>query len=723
MPDLTKLLKPRAVAVIGASNDADIPRGRLMTALYRNAYGGSIYPVSRSANEIMGRQAFAHVRDLPEPVDLAVLLVPAVAVAVVLEECANAGIKAAVVIASGFSEEGGEAADARQRDIVEIAARHDMAIMGPNSEGFADFATGLAATFSPVMVTLEAPLPHSVPKASRVSVLAQSGALGFGLVDNALAKGLPVARIISTGNEASLDLTDYLDHLFGEGETDVFLLNVESVRRADAFAEFARKALEAGKPVVAVKVGRSDAGRRAAASHTGAVAGSNAGWDALCWRTGIIQATDLDEAVDLASCFVRHRARLPRGRRVGILASSGGGGAWMADGSAEGGLEVAALDTHTRDALDALLPSYGSSANPVDTTAQVIREKNYFRCCRILAESPVVDTVIAVGTLRSAATLGLEADDLEGLGDTLEKPVVFWSYTPPCAESVAILKAAGIPLTTALRTTVRAVAAMAEYAEVRALHAAAARLVPTAPDEGARRRVTAALTDGGLCLDETAARAVLAEYGVPGNAGCLVTDGAAAGDAVLALGRPAALKIQSPDIAHKTEAGGVVLDVETPEAADAAFVQIMQRARAFKPDATLSGVLVQPMAAPGIEIILGASADAEFGPLVMVGIGGIFVEVYRDVAFAPAPLDPLHARHLLEGLEGWPLLQGVRGKGPADVEALVDLMVRISHFIADHAAQVSEIDLNPVIVHPEGEGVSVADALIVCARDDQGTND
>ena len=715
MPDLTRLLKPRTIAVIGASNDAESPRGRFMKTIFRNGFAGTVHPVSQSANEIMGRPAFAHIGDLPEPVDLAVLLVPAAAVAPVLEDCADVGITAAVVMASGFSEEGDEAALARQRALVDVAARRGMAVMGPNCLGFADFTTGLAATFSPVMETLDPPLPYTVPETARIGVLAQSGALGFGLVDNALARGLPVARIVATGNEAALDMTDYLDHLLAEGDTDVFLLYVESVRRPGAFAASARTALEAGKPIIAVKVGRSEVGRRAAVAHTGALAGSGAGWNALCWRAGIVQAADLDEAVDLASCFARHRARLPQGRRVGIVASSGGGGAWMADCCIGQGLEVPVLDPPTCEAIDALLPSYGSSANPVDTTAQVIRERSYSRFCELLGSSPAIDSVIAVCTSRSAETLGLETDALDKLGAALAKPLLFYSYTPPSSESVQIFKAAGLPVTTSLRNAVRAVAAMAGYADARARHDAAAKLRPQSLGPGVRERVADGLKQGGPVLCEVDARALLADYGVPDDGARLVSDAAAAGEAVRALGGPAALKIQSPDISHKTEAEGVLLGVETADAAEAGFAGIMANARALRPEASIRGVLVQPMAPPGIEIIVGASVDPDYGPLVMVGLGGVFVEVYGDVAFAPAPLDSAHARSLVESLAGWPVLRGVRGAGPADVDALVDLIVRLSHLAADHADAIAEIDLNPVIVHPEGEGVSVADALIVCA--------
>lgn len=714
MPDLTRLLKPRALAVIGASNKAESPRGRIMKTILRNGFAGQVYPVSRSASEIMGRAACAHVRDLPEPVDLAVLLVPAEAVAQVLEDCADAGIMAAVVMASGFSEEGGEVALARQQALVDVAAKRHMAVMGPNCLGFADFTTGLAATFSPVMETLDPPLPYAVPETARIGVLSQSGALGFGLIDNALARGLPVARIIATGNEAALDMTDYLDHLLAEDDTDVFLLYVESIRRPVAFAASARRALEAGKPIVAVKVGRTEVGRRAAVAHTGALAGSDAGWNALCWRAGIVQAVDLDEAVDLASCLARHRVRLPRGRRVGVVASSGGGGAWMADCCIEQGLEVPALDAKTCKAIDALLPSYGSSANPVDTTAQVMRERSYLQFCELLGSSPSIDSVIAVCTSRSAETLGLEIDALDKLGGALSKPLLFYSYTPPSRESVEIFKGAGFPVTTSLRNAARAVVAMAGYADAQARHDAAAKLRPQGSDPGVRERVAEGLKQSGPVLCEFDARALLADYGVPDGGGRLVSSAAAAGDAVRALGGPAVLKIQSPDIPHKTEVGGVLPGIETAETAAAGFAEIMASAQALRPEAVVRGVLVQPMAPAGIEMIVGASVDPDYGPLVMVGLGGVFVEVYGDVAFAPAPLDPFHARSLIESLTAWPLLQGIRGAGPANIDPLVDLIVRISHLAADHADVIAEIDLNPVIVHPEGGGVSIADALIVC---------
>jgi acyl-CoA synthetase (NDP forming) len=396
---------------------------------------------------------------------------------------------------------------------------------------------------------------------------------------------------------------------------------------------------------------------------------------------------------------------------MGICTSSGGAGVWMADACVRAGLDVPELDAPTRAAIDVHLPSYGTSQNPVDSTAQGVHKLGYAEFARLTAQSPLIDGVMVVVTARRSAFLENDLPKLQGLARTCKKPVFMWTYTLPAERSVEILNEAGYPLFTNADGCARTMRAMADYRARRERRLPSADAVSfAAPDRAAARAMLAASTP---VLCEWHARPVLAAYGIGGNeAGQLVHSAAEAEAAVRALARPAALKIQSADIPHKTEAGALALNI-SGDGARAAYERVLAAAKKCAPHARIDGVLVQPMAPAGREVILGINRDPQWGPLLMVGLGGVLVEALGDVALAPVPLDHAAARALLGRLKGAPVLGPYRGAPPADTDALVELIVRLSLFAADYADAIAEIDLNPVIVHAKGQGVSVVDALIV----------
>jgi acyl-CoA synthetase (NDP forming) len=549
-----------------------------------------------------------------------------------------------------------------------------------------------------------------------LAVVAQSGGIGFAFFDHGRAKELSFRYIVTTGNEACLEALEFAEFILDEGKTDALLLLLEDVKSPDALRRVAEKALKAGKPLIINKIGQSEAGKRAAASHTAALAGEFAAYRAMFQRYGLIEGRDLPEMVDLAAGFVAWRERLPRGRRVAICTASGGGGGWMADACAAAGLEVPTLDVETRRRIDAHLPVYGTSQNPVDATAQAVSKIGYAGLASLVLPSPAIDAVIVVMTGRAAHNLERQSEALARLAAETEKPILMWSYTLPVQRSVEILSAAGYPLFTSLQTCTRTLRAMADYRALRERFLAPieARSGP-GPDAAAAR---ADLAAAGPALCEWQARPALAAYGIgAGSAGTLAVSASAAVEAAKEIDGPVALKVQSPDVLHKTEAGAVALGLRGPEEVRAAYEAVLAGARRHAPSARILGVLVQPMAPPGREVILGVKRDATFGPLLMVGLGGVLVEVLKDVALAPVPLDAGEARALLGRLQGATLLGPWRGRPAADTEALVELMVRLSRFAADHAEEVDEVDLNPVLVHDAGRGVSVVDALIVKRTD------
>jgi acyl-CoA synthetase (NDP forming) len=720
VPDIGKLLSPKTIAVVGASSDTSGLRGRILEVILSHPFAGKVYPVSRSASEVQGLKAYPSVEALPEPADLAILIVPAQYVAAELERCGRAGIKAAVILSSGFAEEPGEAGRCMQAEIAATARRYDMAVSGPNTEGFANIAAALCPTFSPTMDKKAGAIrPTRALGDGQMSVISQSGGVGFAFFDRARPRNLAFRHIVTTGNEAALDVADFLDYMLDEGGTDVFLLLLEDVKSPEKFKRAAAKALKAGKPLIVGKIGQSEPGSRAVMSHTAALAGSQAAYRAVFEHYGLIEGRDFDEMIDIAAGFLACGDKLPAGKRMGICTSSGGAGVWMADACAAAGLDVPLLDDATRKAIDMHLPSYGTSQNPVDSTAQGVHKVGYAEFARLVGQSPMIDGVIVVVTARRSAFLELDLPKLQALGRDSKKPVFMWTYTLPSDRSVEILNEAGYPLFTGAFGCARTMRAMADYRaqRERLLRPSEGLSIPT-PDRAAARAMLAAAAPT-LC--EWYARPVLATYGIGGNeaAGHLVHSAAEAGTAARSIARPVALKVQSADIPHKTEAGAVALNI-SGDGVHAAYDRVLAAAKSHSPDARIDGVLVQAMAALGREVILGVSRDPNWGPLLMVGLGGVLVEALGDVALAPVPFDQAAARALLSRLKGAKILEPYRGAPPADTDALIDLMVRLSHFAADHADQIAEIDLNPVIVHAKGKGVSIIDALIVKQQPRQG---
>ena len=711
MPDIGKLLWPKALAVVGASSDTTGLRGRILEVILSHPYAGKVFPVSRSASEVQGLKAYASITDLPEPADLAILIVPAQYISAELERCGRAGVKAAVILSSGFAEEPGEAGHRMQAEIAATARHYDMAVSGPNTEGFANIEAALCPTFSPAMDKKAGAIrPARALGKGQVSVISQSGGVGFAFFDRARPRNLAFRHIVTTGNEAALDVADFLDYLLDEGGTDVFLLLLEDVKSPEKFKRAAEKALKLGKPLIVGKIGQSEPGRRAVISHTAALAGSAAAYRAIFEHYGLIEGGDFDEMLDIAVGFLACRDKLPAGKRMGICTSSGGAGVWMADACAAAGLDVPVLDDETRKAIDVHLPSYGTSQNPVDSTAQGVHKLGYAEFARLVGQSPLIDGVIVVVTARRSAFLETDLPKLQALGRESKKPVFMWTYTLPSERSVEILNEAGYPLFTGAPGCACTMRVMADYCALRE------RQLHPAPSIGvaanAKEQVRAKLAASGSVLCEWKARPLLAAYGLSKEAGTLAHSANEAAAIAKKFGCPVALKVQSADIPHKTEASAVALNVSA-DGARAAYERVLAAALSHSPQAQIDGVLVQSMAPPGREVILGVNRDASWGPLLMVGLGGVLVEALGDVALAPVPLDRAAATALLGRLKGAAILGPHRGAPAADTEALIDIIVRLSQFAADHADDIAEIDLNPVIVHAKGQGVSIVDALIV----------
>ena len=700
---LDRFLAPAAIAIVGASPDITKIRGRLLHLLRENGYTGHLYPVNPNYREIDGLRCFPSVGAIGAPVDLALVAIPAETVLPALEECAAAGVGHAVIISSGFAEQ--DSAQARlQEEIAALARRTGLRVCGPNAEGFHNDIAHVAATFSPAVEVKPGEEPLRATE-RRVGIVAQSGGMGFALYNRGRAQGLAFSYVVSTGNESDLTASDFFAYMAQDPATSVILLFLESVRDPASFLAAAAAAAARGKPVVAVKIGRSAAGERAARSHTASMAGWNVAYDAVFAAHGIIRADDPDEAVAIAAAFAT--APLAQGPRIAVVTASGGAGAWAADMLAGAGLSLPELSPALQQVIATFIPAYGSARNPVDITAQAVLTGGLLRATELLCESAEVDAVLAVVSLASEKRMSIDIAALKAIVVRQVKPVLFYSYTLPSSLARQALAAAGLTIHTDLGALAAALAALVRRGGYVAPRAA------THPRGAAPIRAALERSRGGL--SEYDAKELLARAGIAVPPHRLVTGPGELDAAAAALGFPLALKIQSPDLPHKTEVGGVRLGIRDAASLRQSYDAMLAELRRRRPDARLQGVLLQPMARPGVEVILGTIRDKGFGPLVMIGAGGVMTELFKDVAYRLAPIDADGARGMLGELRVARLLEGFRGAPAADIAALAALVAQLSGFAAAHRDLVQEVELNPVIVHRAGEGCTIVDALLIAA--------
>ncbi|MGB3488240.1 MAG: acetate--CoA ligase family protein [Xanthobacteraceae bacterium] len=697
---LDSFFAPSSIAIIGASRDALKIPGLLLTFLRRNGFPGWIYPVNPNYPNIDGLACYPSVADIKQPIDLAIVIIPARAVLDALKECAAVGVKNAIIISSGFAEEGGDSA-AMQDAIADLARATGMRISGPNAEGFYNELGQVAATFSPT-VDVKPDAPRLLATQRRIGIVAQSGGIGFAIYNRARALGIALSYVVSAGNEADLGAGAFFDYMVRDASTDVILLFLEGIRDTETFLAAAERAAESGKPVIVVKVGRSGAGGRAAASHTASMAGWSAAYDAVFAKYGFIVSNDLDEAVAIAAVLTA--SPLPKGDRVAVVTVSGGGGIWGADVVSSQGLQVPELSLPAQAAIRDMIPSYGSPRNPIDITAQAVHSGGLQKTIELLAQGDEVDAILVVLSLSNETRIPFKIDELKPLIDARRKPILFYTYTLPSHFARTELAKAGVVVLSGLSHV--------GVAMRRAVERAKFSLSAPAVD-AAIKRIDLTQHLVGDKLSEHDSKRLLASAGVSVPNEILVSHRDQLHEAIARVGLPLAMKIQSADIPHKSEVGGVRLGIATERDAAQAFDDLLARANTQRPEATLQGVLLTPMAKRGVEIIVGTMQDATFGPMVMVGFGGVTTELFKDVIYRPAPVGVEEAVAMLNELKAAPLLQGFRGAPKADVGALTTLIAQISQLAAWHRDEIAEIEINPVLVHPEGDGTTIVDALVV----------
>ena len=695
---LARLLSPRSIAIVGASNDPASINGQVLCNLQARGFAGALYPVNPKYDQVGGVRCWSSAEALPEAPDLAVILLGAARAVQAVADCGKRGVPFAIVIGAGFAELGAEG-ERLQQDLLDAAARHGMRIVGPNCIGLMNVPGNVFAGFGPVFGL-------SQLRAGGVSMVTQSGGFGFAVVNMAEELGVGFRHVVSTGNEADLTSLDFMDAFIDDPGTEVIAGYFEGIRDAKRIPEIGRRALAARKPVIAWKVGNSPEGERAAASHTGNLGGSAKLYQAAFDQFGWIRIDDVHELVDCTQAF--GRGKLPAHDGVCIVTVSGGAGVLLADACAAHGLRVPALSAQTQERLRGVLPAYASPQNPVDVTASILNDPGLLRAALgILLEDDAVGSLLVVASSVEGAMAECIAAELVALDAGTAKPLlVSWSSREDrVGDAYVRLREAHVPLYRTPSRCCRALAAIARFA-------AAVRRHDGAPPTAARpvERIAARIGEAGS--NEYEAKRLLARYGLVPTREAIAASAVEAVEAAARLGYPVALKVLSADIPHKTEVGAVRLRLADAAAVTRAFDEVMANSLARVPHARIDGVLVQEMVEGGIEAILGAMDDPRFGPAVMFGLGGIFTEVLDDVVFRLAPVSLEGAREMVASIKGSAVLRGARGQPEADVEALAQAIVGLSRLIEESGGAIAELDINPLVVLPKGHGVRVVDALV-----------
>lgn len=698
---LHKLFHPAAIAVVGASQNVSSISGQPLKNLKTTGYRGRLYPVNPKYREVLGERCYRDVADLPETPHLAIIVVAAPNVPDALAACGRKGIPFALVVSSGFAETGVEGTIA-QRQIVEIAHRHNLRVVGPNCQGLMNVTDDLGAGFG-------APFAMSFRKGP-ISLVSQSGAFGCAILMMAEDEGLGFRHFVSSGNEADITALELIDHFCDDEETRIIGAYVEGFKDASRLEEVSRKALTYRKPLLVWKVGNTAAGATAVASHTANLAGSYALYQAVFRKNGVIEVSDVADLVDCASAFIP--GRLPRGNRIALVTMSGGAGIAMADYCVEAGMQLPLPSDESLALIRATVPFFAALGNPLDITAGIIDNPRMLeRALTTIVSDPNFDSIaVACAGLSGEVALGL-AEAVVATYQRTDKPILLaWNARADAArEAYALVDRYGVPRFRTPVRCARAAKAITEYANaVRRFESSRTESVVTIH----RPDVRTALHGRRTWLTECEGKHVLRQYGISITRERLANSRAEAVRIADELGYPVVMKVQSVDIPHKTECGGVRLAIREGQAVVEAWDEMMSRLKETAPDARIDGVLVQEHIEGATEVIVGVKNDPAFGPAVMFGLGGIFVEVLRDVAFRLAPVTFSEALQMIGEIDGFPILDGARGRPKADLEALADTLVRLSALTVDLRTEIREVEINPLFVLPAGQGVKAGDALI-----------
>jgi acetyltransferase len=697
---LNGLLTPKSVAVVGASATPGKIGHTVLVNLKESNYQGGVYPVNPGEDEILGFKCYANVVDIEDPVDAAIIVVPAKFVSQVVDDCGKKGVKGLIVITSGFSEVG--LVDL-ENDIVKQAHSYGMRVLGPNIVGVLSNSDNFNGSFAPFL-----------PFKGSASLVSQSGALLIGIDAATYMRGIGFDKLISIGNMSDINFADTIEWLDQDPNTSCISLYVEGFKDGRRVIEVSRKA---SKPIVALKAGVSAHGAAAAASHTGSLAGAAKIYKSAFAQAGIIQAEDLDNLFDRT--LVLSLQPPMKGENVLIITNGGGVGVLGTDAAEKFGIPLNFAPEDVQEDLKKYMPDFGSAKNPVDLTGMAGNDWYHDSVKSAYAHKWVDGLVVLYCETAMTDPLGIAKSIKSAIDETgiKDKPVTV-SYVGGERSEKAMrwLVENGIPAYSAPDAALNGMAALKEYHQIQDTANDKVPVFDLVNRDAAMKVINQARGDGREALTEIEAKQVFAAYGLPITKSRLATSENEAVRIAKEIGFPIVMKIVSPDILHKSDAGGVKVDIRDEQGIRENFSEIMKNVKAFKPDAEVQGIVIQEMAPWGTEVILGSVNDATFGPTVMFGLGGIFVEVLKDVTFRVAPFSKKQALSMLTEIRAAPILEGVRGEKARDRDALADIICRYANMIIDLKDEISESDANPVLVYPEGEGLKVVDARIILTK-------
>ncbi len=705
---LEPLFNASSIAVLGASENRYKIGYIQLKALIDGKFEGAIYPINPKATQIEGLTCYSSLSEIPGPVDLAILCVGANQIQKGLEDCAEKQVKAAIIFASGFSEVGEEGLKV-QESLNEYAKENGIRIIGPNCVGLVNTTNGLIGTFSPAILSV--PLHEE----KSVGYVSQSGAFGVLTYMAAAQNGLSFNYFVSVGNEMNIEFSEIVEYMVHDEKTKVITGYLEGAKNTANLRAVAKEALDRKKPIVLMKTGRSSAGSRAAASHTGSLAGSDAIYDAFFKQAGIVRVDDYEDIITFSKLFLSNK--LPQGKNTVIITSSGGRGINESDRCEALGLNVIALNDNTKEKIKGLIPSFASASNPIDLTAaaSVSNPELFIAPLRALVEDPEVHNIVL-----TEFPLGWDKDNdyLKEFIQICKNSDKFVLVTTFPLEGMSVPKGTaeleknGIPVIPGNLNPLKGLAHLVEYSQYLKKHQ------QRSLQEDILQNTTQELNfslQADANLSESQAADILEQYGIPTTKRTVTTSVEEAVQFANEVGYPVVLKVDSPDILHKTEADAIRLNIESEQEVIHAFEEITLNSRNYNPTAKINGISVQEMLPEGIEVIIGATKDPAFGPVIMFGLGGIFVEVFKDISFRVAPLTRNDAIEMIEEVQGYALLRGVRGQKTADINAIIDVLLKVSSLVTEENTPIKELDINPLIVYENG--VKAADAMIVLEKD------
>lgn len=706
MDQLDAIFAPETIAVIGASNQKGKVGHDIFANILKGGYKGTLYPVNPKSKSILSVKCYTSISTIPDPIDLGMIILPPKVALQAVKDCIAKGVKGIVIVSAGFKEVGGEGAEI-EKEIKQLCAEAKVRLVGPNCLG--------VINPSP-KVSLNASFSARMPRPGNVSFISQSGALCTAVLDYAADKGFGFSKFISIGNKADVDELDLLRYYHNDPDTDVVMMYMEELHRSgEEFIEEVREMTSGSNPtsVMAIKSGSSDAGAKAAASHTGALAGSDKLYDAIFSMAGIMRCETVNQLFDYAQAHAAKK--FPAGDRIAIVTNAGGPGILATDMSEQSGLKLANFSEDTVNELKKYLPSTANFHNPVDVIGDAARDRYENTLATVLSDRGV-DAVLIILTPQSMTDAIGTAEAIVNIARNNLKPVVCaFMGVIDVSDGVRLLQKHHIPVYQFPESAARSLGALRETMKWLFRKILPQYDLTYDPDRG-KQIIDQAIKDGKTVLGELDGNELLKCYGFKTLQMELARNKTEAGKIADQIGYPVVMKIVSEDILHKTDAGGVVVGVEDKKGVQETFATIMDNAESYKADAKIEGVLVQEMAKKGKEIILGLSKDPVFGHAVMFGMGGVFVEVYKDVVFRLAPLGRNVARRMVKSIKGYKILKGVRGEGPSDIESIEKHIVALKKMSENHP-EIAELDINPMFVHPEGEGATVADIIIRLERE------